>query len=41
MSRAPSAPRTALDRTLEALKAAGCEITGARVDKAVAITCLW
>ena len=40
MSRAPSAPRTALDRTLEALKAAGCEITGARVDKAGSVTFL-
>lgn len=40
MSRTPSVPKAALDRTLAALKAAGCEITGARVDKAGSVTFL-
>lgn len=40
MSRAPTVPRSVLDRTLAALKAAGCEVTGARVDKAGSVTFL-
>lgn len=40
MSRTPSVPRSVLDRTLAALKAAGCEVTGARVDKAGSVTFL-
>lgn len=40
MPRTPSVPQTALDRTLAALKRAGCEITGARVDKAGTVTFL-
>jgi hypothetical protein len=32
MSRTPSVTRAVLDRTLAALKAAGVEITGARVE---------
>lgn len=40
MSRTPSVPRTVLDRTLAALKAAGCEVTGARVDRAGSVTFL-
>lgn len=40
MTRAASVPRTALDRTLLALKKAGCEITGARIDKAGSVTFL-
>lgn len=40
MPRAAAVPRSALDRTLAALKAAGCEITGARVDKTGSVTFL-
>lgn len=40
MSRPASVPRSVLDRTLAALKAAGCEVTGARVDKAGTVTFL-
>lgn len=40
MPRTASVPRTVLDRTLAALKAAGVEVTGARVDKGGSVTFL-
>ena len=40
MARTPSVPRAVLDRTLAALKAAGVEVTGARVEPGGAVTLL-
>jgi hypothetical protein len=37
MSRTPSVTRAVLDRTLAALKAAGVEVTGARVEAGAVI----